>query len=104
MKRTILATLVAITFLATSLFAQAPASTTKEKKEKPKTEIKKEAPKKEQMVLKSVSCAPECGFMVRSHNEAEVTSIIKEHAKKAHNKDLTDEQIKKMMKTEKQKK
>lgn len=50
--------------------------------------------------LKSVSCAPECGFMVRSHDEAEVSSIVIAHAKSRHNKELTEKDVKGMMKTE----
>ncbi|MEK7250030.1 MAG: DUF1059 domain-containing protein [Bacteroidota bacterium] len=69
-------------------------------------EAKKETkmePKKEQKAapLKSVSCDPSCGFMVRSHDEKELTSIVKVHAKKAHKMDMTDKQIHDMMKTEK---
>jgi predicted small metal-binding protein len=51
-------------------------------------------------VLKSVSCAPDCGFMVRSHDEKELTAIVTEHAKKAHNKMITEKEVKAMMKTE----
>jgi predicted small metal-binding protein len=54
-----------------------------------------------QVELKSVSCDPTCGFKVRSHDEKELISIVKTHAKKAHNMDLTDKQVKDMMKTEK---
>ena len=50
--------------------------------------------------LKSVSCAPECGFMCRSHDEKELTSIVKTHAKKVHNKDVTDKDVKDMMKAD----
>ncbi len=67
-------------------------------------EMKKEEGKKEEKVLKSVTCDPACGFMVRSHDEAELTGIVKEHAKKAHNMDMTDAQVKEKMKMEKMKK
>jgi predicted small metal-binding protein len=68
-------------------------------------EMKKEEGKKEaKHELKSVTCDPACGFMVRSHDEAELTAIVKEHAKKAHNMEMTDEQVKEKMKTEKMKK
>ena len=66
-------------------------------------EAKKMEGKKEAKELKSYSCDPACGFMVRSHDEAELTGIVKEHAKKAHNMDMTDAQIKSGMKTEKMK-
>lgn len=54
-------------------------------------------------VLKSVSCAPECGFMCRTHDEKELIRIVKAHAKEAHGKELTDAQIKEMAKTVKPK-
>lgn len=66
-------------------------------------EMKKAEGKKEEKVLKSAECDPACGFMVRSHDEAEVMSVIKEHANKVHNMDMTDAQVKGMMKTEKMK-
>jgi predicted small metal-binding protein len=59
--------------------------------------------KKMPPVLKSVSCAPECGFMARTHDEKELIAIVKTHAKQAHGKELTDAQIKEMIKTEKPK-
>lgn len=49
------------------------------------------------VVLKSVSCAPECGFMCRSHDEQELIQIVKTHAKSAHGKTLTDDQVREMM-------
>ena len=51
-------------------------------------------------VLKSVSCPPECGFMCRSHDEAELIEIVKAHAKSAHGKILTDEQVRSFMQKE----
>jgi predicted small metal-binding protein len=48
--------------------------------------------------LKKVECDPKCGFMVRSHDEKELVEITKQHAKKSHNKDLTDKDIKSMIK------
>ena len=70
-----------------------------------KDEMKKDEPKKEEMkkaakpmVLKSVSCDPACGFMVRSHDEKELISVVKMHAKTAHKKNLNDKQVMEMMK------
>jgi predicted small metal-binding protein len=63
--------------------------------------MKKEMKKEETHALKSVSCAPDCGFMVRSHDESELMSIVKDHAKRAHHKDLTDADVKGMMKSDK---
>ena len=64
-----------------------------------KDEMKKDAMMKEgKPALKSVTCDPDCGFMVRSHDESEIVSVVKEHAKKAHNKDVTDKDVMAMMK------
>jgi predicted small metal-binding protein len=49
--------------------------------------------------LKSIECDPKCGFMVRSHDEKEVINIAREHAKKSHKLDATENDIKKMMKS-----
>lgn len=76
------------------LFALTAAGTAQETKHK---EAKKAGMHTE---LRSVSCDPTCGFKVRSHDEKELISIIKTHAKKAHGKDVTDEEVKQMMKTE----
>jgi len=51
--------------------------------------------------LKSISCDPDCGFMVRSHDEMETIEIAKKHAKDKHNMDVSDEDLKAKMKTEK---
>jgi predicted small metal-binding protein len=58
------------------------------------------AAKEEKPVLKSVSCAPECGFMVRSHDEKELSAIVIEHSKRQHNKTITEKEVKALMKTE----
>jgi predicted small metal-binding protein len=63
-----------------------------------KKEMGKAADKAE-MVVKSVTCDPACGFKVQSHDEKELTSIVISHAKHAHNKDVTAEDVKGMMKT-----
>ena len=61
----------------------------------------KMAPKKEMhQTTMSVSCNPDCGFMCRSHDEKELTSIVINHAKMAHNKTMTEADVKKMMKTD----
>jgi predicted small metal-binding protein len=51
----------------------------------------------EKPALKSVSCPPECGFMVRSHDEHELVEIVKAHAKEKHGLTLTDQQVKEMI-------
>jgi predicted small metal-binding protein len=50
--------------------------------------------------LKTVSCPPECGFMCRSHDEKELIEIVKAHAKAAHGKVLTDDQVRSFMQAE----
>jgi len=50
--------------------------------------------------LKSVTCDPACGFSVKSHDESELVSIVQMHAKKHHDKDLSEADVKKMMKEE----
>jgi predicted small metal-binding protein len=59
---------------------------------------KKEA-KKMTAELKSVSCDPQCGFMVQSHDEKELTDIVIAHAKKAHNMDITANDVKAKIKS-----
>ncbi len=48
----------------------------------------------------SVDCDPTCGFMVRSHDQKEVTDMVIRHAQKAHNKKVTAKEVQAMMKTE----
>ena len=55
---------------------------------------------KDKPKLKSVSCDPQCGFKVRSHDENEIVSIVIEHSKKHHNKTVTEAEVKSVMKTE----
>lgn len=70
-----------------------------------KAEQKKEMQEKSEQMkdmkmkgLKTVSCDPTCGFRVTSHDEAELIDIVKTHAKKMHGQDLTDDDVKGMMK------
>ena len=37
-----------------------------------------------QETLKEISCAPECGFLVRSHDKDEVVTLAKEHIDQKH--------------------
>jgi len=48
--------------------------------------------------LKELACPPECGFMVRSHDEKEIIALAKQHAKNIHNEDMSDDELKKMVK------
>jgi len=47
--------------------------------------------------LKKVSCDPVCGFEVQSHDEKELTGIVVKHAKHAHDKDMSEPEVKDMM-------
>jgi predicted small metal-binding protein len=49
--------------------------------------------------LKKVECGPECGFMVRSHDEDELISMTTKHAKEMHRQNVTPNEIKGMIKT-----
>ena len=50
--------------------------------------------------VKSISCGPDCGFMVKSRSEKELISFTKKHVKEMHHKKLTDDEVKEMIKTE----
>jgi predicted small metal-binding protein len=49
--------------------------------------------------LKQVECDPKCGFLIRSHDEKELIDIAIKHGKEFHNMALTENDIKKMMKS-----
>jgi len=52
-------------------------------------------------VMKFAGCTqPGCGFWVKSGSTKEVKSIIKRHAKRHHKVELTDKQLKDMVKKE----
>ncbi|MBI4895603.1 MAG: DUF1059 domain-containing protein [Candidatus Aenigmarchaeota archaeon] len=51
------------------------------------------------MVMKSIECNPDCGFMIRSHEQEEVLSVAKIHAKIQHRLNPTFNELKKMMKS-----
>ena len=53
---------------------------------------------KEPGTLKEVTCDPACGFSVRSRNEKELISMVKQHAKTCHKMNMTDAQVKEKMK------
>jgi predicted small metal-binding protein len=44
--------------------------------------------------LKKVECDPKCGFMVRSHDEKEIIDLVSQHARKSHNENLTEKDVK----------
>jgi predicted small metal-binding protein len=45
--------------------------------------------------FKKIACDPTCGFEVRSHDEGELVNIVKLHAKKFHNMDISDADVRK---------
>jgi predicted small metal-binding protein len=50
--------------------------------------------------LKRISCAPECGFMVQSHDEKEVVNLAMTHVHKAHpSMKVSDKDLKSRMTT-----
>ena len=99
MVKFIVTAVVAVVFSFTLSY---PAAA-QDKSAKPATEQGKEMKqdvKKDMKMegLKSVSCDPACGFRVVSHSEAEIIDIVKTHSKKMHNMDVTDADVKKLMK------
>lgn len=64
------------------------------------TALSQDTPKKDKQVVKKVECDPVCGFMVRSHDDKELSDIVMTHAKKAHKMNLTNKEIMGMAKTE----
>jgi len=94
MSATILALLLFVSF---SLISFAQESSKKEMKDE-KTAMTRSD--KEMGPVKSVSCGAECGFTVKSRNEKELVSIVKDHVKKMHQKKVSDKDVQAMMKTE----
>jgi predicted small metal-binding protein len=45
-----------------------------------------------------ITCSPDCGFMLRSHDKDEVRRLAKEHVKKMHNMDVSDADLEKDIK------
>jgi predicted small metal-binding protein len=52
----------------------------------------------------SVTCPGPCDFKVSGHDKAEVTAVVKAHAKSHHKADMADKDIEAMMKTKEPKK
>lgn len=47
--------------------------------------------------FKKISCDPSCGFEVKSRDEGELITIVKQHAKKFHDMDISDTDVRKRM-------
>ena len=95
MKQYVMILFVLLLALSVVSFAQ---DTKKEMKKDDKMSMTKDESKVGP--LKSITCDPACGFAVKSHDEAELMSMGKAHAKKHHNKAYSDKEMKAMMKTE----
>lgn len=50
--------------------------------------------------VKHISCIPECGFMVQSHDEDEIVDMAKMHVETAHNQTIADGDIKSQIEEE----
>jgi predicted small metal-binding protein len=48
--------------------------------------------------LYQITCSPDCGFMVRSHDKAEVKRFGKQHLKMAHKMEMSDAEVEKQVK------
>ena len=48
--------------------------------------------------LKKIECDPKCGFLVQSHDEKEIVEIAMQHAIKAHKMNITEKDVKDMVK------
>ncbi len=48
--------------------------------------------------LKKIECDPTCGFMIRSHDEKELIDIVTRHAKKSHNMNISEKDVKEKIK------
>ena len=98
----ILAFVLTVSFTTVAFTQGEMKQETMKKDDMKKDEMKKGDMDKEMSMgpLKSVTCDPACGFMVRSHSEKEIITMVKAHAKRMHNKVVTDKDVKAMMKTE----
>jgi predicted small metal-binding protein len=47
--------------------------------------------------MKQLECPPDCGFMVRSHDEKEILEMAKNHAKNIHKMKISDKELKEMI-------
>jgi predicted small metal-binding protein len=50
--------------------------------------------------MKSVTCDASCGFMVRSRDEKEVVDATKNHVRRMHKQEISDKDVRGMMKSE----
>jgi predicted small metal-binding protein len=48
--------------------------------------------------MKKIECPSPCNFSVKSHDEKEIVEMVKLHAKKSHNMEISEKEIKAMIK------
>jgi predicted small metal-binding protein len=113
----VLVVLVTFAFATTSFAQDAKKEVKKETKPAVTTDVKKDAQKetkpatadakkdpskpKKPASMKNVGCTQSgCGFWAKSHSGKELRYIMKRHAKKYHKIELTDKQLKEMVKVE----
>jgi hypothetical protein len=99
----VLAALFAVTLVlvfSTVAFAQDTPALDQKKEEM--KEMKKDAmtkmEEKGKSGLMTVACDPMCGFRVTSHDTEELTGIVKTHSRVHHKTEMTDAEVKAMMK------
>jgi predicted small metal-binding protein len=47
--------------------------------------------------MKKIECPSPCNFSVRSHDEKEIIEVVIQHAKKSHNMNISEQEVKKMI-------
>lgn len=48
--------------------------------------------------MKKLECPSPCNFSVKSHDEKEIIEMAKQHAKKSHNMEISEKELKSMIK------
>ena len=48
--------------------------------------------------MKKIECPSPCNFSVKSHDEKEIVEMVKQHAKKSHNMEISEKEIQAMIK------
>jgi predicted small metal-binding protein len=47
--------------------------------------------------LMKVSCEPECGFAIQSHDEKELIGFVENHVKHSHKMNISDKEVREKM-------
>jgi predicted small metal-binding protein len=47
--------------------------------------------------MKKLECPSPCNFTVKSHDEKEIIEMAKQHAKKSHNMEISEKELKEMI-------